>query len=385
METILEHAQGLVYALLGLMPSRYQKTSLSALLGLFLEAPGHALPQHCTTRSASALSRFLNIYGWSTRSVLRTTRQTVLKQMAQHLPRSDSPLKVIIDLTTLPKCGEFRHLGDPTEDEAKPNPWVRVLKGKRGLHLVVLYLVLGQWRVPWSFCIWHGKGTSSPAQLACKLLARVPQPLTRCRTVLVLADTEFGTIEFLQAVQKRRWRAVVGLRCNRRLESGKTLKQLYRTGKRGQQVRLLGMNVSLTISWFWLKRSEGKRELRFVVSTYPYSGVYLVRLGRQRWAIEGFFKTIKHRFGLHGFGQKTRLGIYRWLLLSLIAYLLAHWMFCLLPAWCALDWAEVSAKALATLLPQVVWLKLLHQIQKSRAVIQSQGFEVIIQPLPSAC
>ena len=191
--------------------------------------------------------------------------------------------------------------------------------------------------------------------------------------------------EFLQAVQKRRWRAVVGLRCNRRLESGKTLKQLYRTGKRGQQVRLLGMNVSLTISWFWLKRSEGKRELRFVVSTYPYSGVYLVRLGRQRWAIEGFFKTIKHRFGLHGFGQKTRLGIYRWLLLSLIAYLLAHWMFCLLPAWCALDWAEVSAKALATLLPQVVWLKLLHQIQKSRAVIQSQGFEVIIQPLPSAC
>jgi len=192
METILEHAQGLVYALLGLMPSRYQKTSLSALLGMFLEAPGHALPQHCTTRSASALSRFLNIYGWSTRSVLRTTRQTVLKQMAQHLPRSDSPLKVIIDLTTLPKCGEFRHLGDPTEDEAKPNPWVRVLKGKRGLHLVVLYLVLGQWRVPWSFCIWHGKGTSSPAQLACKLLARVPQPLTRCRTVLVLADTEFG-------------------------------------------------------------------------------------------------------------------------------------------------------------------------------------------------
>ena len=385
METILEHAQGLVYALLGLMPSRYQKTSLSALLGLFLEAPGHALPQHCPIKSASALSRFLNIYGWSTRSVLRTTRQTVLKQMAQHLPRSDSPLKVIIDLTTLPKCGEFRHLGDPTEDEAKPNPWVRVLNGKRGLHLVVLYLVLGQWRVPWSFCIWHGKGTSSPAQLACKLLARVPQPLTRHRTVLVLADTEFGTVEFLKAVHKRRWRAVVGLRCNRRLESGKTLKQLYRTGKRGQQVRLLGMNVSLTISWFWLKRSEGKRELRFVVSTYPYSGVYLVRLGRQRWAIEGFFKTIKHRFGLHGFGQKTRLGIYRWLLLSLIAYLLAHWMFCLLPAWCALDWAEVSAKALATLLPQVVWLKLLHQIQKSRAVIQSQGFEVIIQPLPSAC
>ncbi len=384
METILEHAQRLVYALLHLMPSPYQQSSLRALLGLFLDEQGHALPQHCTTKSASALSRFLNVYGWSTRSVLRTTRQTVLQQIAQHLPRSGSALKVLIDLTTLEKCGKFRHLGDPTEPEEKSNPWVRVLNGKRGLHLVVLYLILGQWRVPWSFCIWHGKGTSSPAQLACKLLARVPKPLTRCRTVIVLADTEFGTVEFLQAVQKRQWRAVVGVRGNRRMESGKTLKQLYRTGKRGQQVRLVGLNKPLTVSWFWLQRSQGKRELRFVVSTYPYSGVYLVRLGRQRWAIEGFFKTIKHRFGLHGFGQKTRLGIYRWWLLSCIAYRLAHWMFCLLPAWCVLDWAEVSAKALAVLLSQVGWFKLLHQIQKSRAVIEAQGFEVMIKPLPSA-
>ena len=85
-----------MYALLGLMPSPYQKTSLSALLGLFLDVPGHALPQHCTIKSASALSRFLNVYGWSTRSVLQTTRQTVLQQIKQHLPRQDSPLKVII-------------------------------------------------------------------------------------------------------------------------------------------------------------------------------------------------------------------------------------------------------------------------------------------------
>ncbi len=45
---------------------------------------------------------------------------------------------------------------------------------------------------------------------------------------------------------------------------------------------LTGIEVPLAVSWFWLKRSEGKRKLRFVVSTYSYSGVYLVRLGRQR-------------------------------------------------------------------------------------------------------
>jgi hypothetical protein len=257
-----------------------------------------------------------------------------------------------------------------------------VLNGKRGLHIVMLYRVLGQWRVPWSFGIWHGKGAASPPQLACKLLARVPKTLTNRFTVIVLADTEFGTVEFLTAVRKRRWRAVVGMRSNRRMENGNPLKSLYRHAKRGQQVRLAGIEA-LTVSWFWLS-SDGKRELRFVVSTYPYSGVYLVRLGRQRWAIEGFFKTIKHRFGLHGFGQKTRLGIYRWLLLSLIAYLLAHWVARTFPNWAPLDWGEVRAQAITELLPHVLWIKLLHQIQKHRKLADDLGFEILVKPLPLA-
>ena len=124
METILKHAQGLVYALLHLMPSLYQHASLSSLLGLFLEAQGHPVPHHCQTKSASALSRFLNVYGWSTRSVLRTTRQAVLRQMAEHLPRSGRSLKVLIDMTTLPKCGKFLPLSDLTEPEELSHSWV---------------------------------------------------------------------------------------------------------------------------------------------------------------------------------------------------------------------------------------------------------------------
>jgi len=46
METILAHAQSLVYTLLLLMPSRYQQENLETMLGLFLEAKGHPLPQH---------------------------------------------------------------------------------------------------------------------------------------------------------------------------------------------------------------------------------------------------------------------------------------------------------------------------------------------------
>lgn len=56
MQTILAHAQQLVYTLLSLMPSQYQRDNLEAMLGLFLEAQGRPLPQHSKTKSASALS-----------------------------------------------------------------------------------------------------------------------------------------------------------------------------------------------------------------------------------------------------------------------------------------------------------------------------------------
>jgi hypothetical protein len=302
---------------------------------------------------------------------------------------------ILIDLTTLPKTGKFQSLSTTVAaliksdgsseppDGDKLDPWVRVLNGKRGLHVVMLYLVVGQWRVPWSFKIWRGKGHPSPNQLACKLLATVPKTLTRrFKTVVVLADTEFGTAQFITAVRRRKWRAVVGIKGNRKLSDGRSVKDLYRNAKRGCQVHLSGLASPLTLSWFWLKRADGKRELRFVASTHPYSGVYLVRLGRRRWAIEGFFKTVKHRFGFHRFGQSTRLGVYRWLLLSLIAYLLAHWLdrWSLSPI---LDWKKAAQLALKLLLPTVLWKQLLIRIRTQADIAAQYGFEIILKPLPN--
>lgn len=51
MLTILNGARVLVYTMMDLMPSKYQQKSLRALLGLFLEATGQSLPQHCQTVS----------------------------------------------------------------------------------------------------------------------------------------------------------------------------------------------------------------------------------------------------------------------------------------------------------------------------------------------
>jgi hypothetical protein len=363
------------------MPSVYQKASLKAVLGLFLDAQGHALPEHTQVKSASSLSRFFNRYRWSTRQVIRTARAAILKQLATHPIRKGVPVRLLIDLSTLRKTGRFWHLSTPTDDIDAPEPWVRMLNGKRGLHLVVLYIVIGQRRIPWSFRVWRGKGQPSPNQLACKLLASIPRSLVKGRTVIVQADTEFGTIEFLGAVRQRKWRAVVGVKNSRRLQDGRKLKDLPGKAKRGLQVYLKDIDYPLTVSWFWLKRADNKRELRFVASTHPYSGVYLVRLGRKRWAIEGFFKTAKHQFGLHCFGQSTKIGVYRWLVLSLIAYLLAHWVD--LWAWPpVLDWKATARLTLEKLLPAVLWSQLLRQIRRNADIAAHYGFEIIIKSLP---
>lgn len=146
-------------------------------------------------KSASSLSRFLNHYTWSTRRVIQTTPQAVKQQLTNHAPHRSIPVRILIDLTTLEKSG-FWHLSTPTNDPNAPDFWVRMLNGKRGLDLVVLYLVVGEWRVAWSFRVWRGKGHPSPTQLACKLLATVPKSLVKDRIVIVQADMEFGTIEF---------------------------------------------------------------------------------------------------------------------------------------------------------------------------------------------
>jgi len=173
---MLQHAQGLVYSLISLMPSVYQKASLKAVLGLFLDAQGHALPEHTQVKSASSLSRFFNRYRWSTRQVIRTTRAAILKQLSTHPIRKGVPVRLLIDLSTLKKTGKFWQLSTPTDDIDAPDPWVRMLNGKRGLHLVVLYIIIGERRIPWSFRVWRGQGHPSPNHLACQLLDSVPLP-----------------------------------------------------------------------------------------------------------------------------------------------------------------------------------------------------------------
>jgi Transposase DDE domain len=369
MVSILAHAQNLVYTLLSLMPSTYQQENLEAMFGMFLEAQGYPLPQHSKSKSASALSRFLNIYNWSTRGVIRTARNRIIKEILSERSLGRQPfLQVIIDLTTLEKAGKFKAL----------ESLISVYHGKRGLHLVVVYLVVGRWRVPWSFRVWRGKGATSPARLGLKMVKSLPKKLTKhFKEVIVLVDTGFGSIQFIHGVREKKFHIIAGIACTRKLIDGRSVAQLH---KRGQQLYLQGLKFPVYISWYYFKRHDGKYEKRFVISTKALKASTISWWGKRRWQIEGWFKTAKHRFGLHRFGQGTLLGVYRWLVLSLISYVLAHWAYLStsgangdLP-----DWGEAAEIAFQTIFPHLVVLLLLQHIEQLRDLLLSQGIDIQI-------
>lgn len=94
--------------------------------------------------------------------------------------------------------------------------------------------------------------------------------------------------------------------------------------------------------------------------------------------IEGWFKTSKHRFGLHRFGQATLLGVYRWLILSLIAYILAHWAYLSTATTDLPDWGLAAQIALEFIFPQILVSLLLLHIEQTSPLARSHGFDIHI-------
>lgn len=364
MNQLLPQTEELLSTLKQLMPTIYQQETLESILGLLLKGQGNSVPHHCQTKSASAISRFLNHYKWSTRSLIRTVRSCILNLIFSQRKKGRKPtLEVILDLTTLEKVGNFPHLQD----------LVRVYHHKKGLHIVVMYLVLGNWRFPWSFRVYRGKGNPSPSQLAQKLLNNLPLILIQSFQIYILGDTTFGTIKLIKKIRGDCFNhhAIVGIPNTRTLTDGRKVSEIK---TRGQQVYLNGLDLPVFLSWVWLKR-DGKRVQRFVISTKPMKGKTIARWGKRRWQIEGFFKTVKHCFSLHRFGQKTLLGVYRWLIFSFISYLLAYWVYLHLGNYDSLDWFDSAQQALILLLPHILLLSLLNQLETVIPWLNELGFD----------
>jgi hypothetical protein len=127
-----------------LITTTHQLQTFNALIAAFLESDGNPRPERAPVKSPSAFSRFLNLYDWNARAIIRAVRNAILTQIwAVHAERKGRRpiLEIIVDLTTLEKTGAFKNLE------------IHQLKDKTGLHLVVLYVVIGLHRFPWSFAV----------------------------------------------------------------------------------------------------------------------------------------------------------------------------------------------------------------------------------------
>ncbi len=359
----LNPARQLVYDLKQAMPSADQRESFESLLSLFLQATGNIRLSHSEGKSASSLSRFLNHYTWSSKQLWGQLRRLQLEQLLRCGRGRCPDLRVIVDLTSLEKTGEFTELA----------PYIHSLDGKRGVHVVVVYLVLGRCRVPWSLRLWQGAGTASPVQLALAQLRQLPCCLRQGYRLMVLGDGGFGTVDFLQGLKALEMPAVVTMRADRQLEDGRQLREI-----RGyEEVRPTKLGFSLWATRLRLKRADGQPgQWRHVVSTKALGGQMIKRWGKRRFAIEGFFKVIKHRFGLHCFGQCTRLGVYRWFLFSLLAYSLAYQAHLDQQESEQPNWQAASQQALCLLLPEYLMTLVLNQLDKLSTLAQSLGFKV---------
>ena len=200
-------ALSLLWTILALIPTPHLRESLKALLFLFLTGHGKARPQHSKTKSPSALSRFLNRYPWPTRALIRLVREETQEALdrarvcvATLKRKGPKPrLLVVLDLVTLEKRGRFPHLP------------LSFFHGKWGLHLVVLYLVCGDLRIPWAYRLkmfpwrgsrWRGKGEKALSLLSLSLLASLPAWMRRTFRIRVAADAAFGTAWFLFGVRR---------------------------------------------------------------------------------------------------------------------------------------------------------------------------------------
>lgn len=111
-----------------------------------------------------------------------------------------------------------------------------------------------------------------------------------------------------------------------------------------------------------------------MISTRPADSESIRRWGRKRWRIEGFFKTQKFRFGLDQFGQRTAQGAFRFITLSLLAFVLAFWeAVSTVEDWELLDWGVVARGAADDLVPEVLAFEARRTLQRLQLILEGRG------------
>jgi hypothetical protein len=164
-----------------------------------------------------------------------------------------------------------------------------------------------------------GQPYKSTNELALEMLEAFQPP--PCRQVIVLADAGFSSNELLRKIRQRGWHFLFAMAKTRRLQSGKSLKDMARctnhrhyrkvfvhlpSGRRrafwliGRQDAIRGVGkVALVHSK--MRLTDAPERVKVIATSLQcLSARDIVTLYRLRWHVEVFFKELKQ---LCGFGQ----------------------------------------------------------------------------------
>jgi hypothetical protein len=120
-----------------------------------------------------------------------------------------------------------------------------------------------------------------------------------------------------------------------------------------------------------LARVERGDRTFYSVASQLLMGAEVAEEGRQRWAIESFFKEGKHPFGLAQFALRTATGLDRWVLLVFTAFTLA-----MLHRTPDLTLEEAAFLALTVALPFVRLNCFLKRLSREEEFLRQHGYTV---------
>jgi hypothetical protein len=100
-------------------------------------------------------------------------------------------------------------------------------------------------------------------------------------------------------------------------------------------------------------------------------------LGQKTLADRGILqKTVKSRFGLDRFAQGSKLGVYRYLILGMAAYVLAHWGHPCRGSEGLPEWGVGARTILEEVLAEMVITQLINEIEERRTFLQRYGIDI---------
>ncbi len=275
--------------------------------------------------SIKLISEFLGhkrhdkVWRWI-RKIGREGYESVMREgIKQLMEVEEGPIYLVIDDTVLDKIWGYK------------TAWVyKLYSGRhkrviRGIGVVVLMAVVGEWRIPLTFRIYRKKEDGkSRIDLAREMLEWALEEV-KIEPAYVLMDTWYASKDLLKYLQQKGVRYMVGVRKNRNIKVGNTWMHVEDVDipEEGIVVYLKGVGKVKLFAFPESVKNDGQGKNKyFVTSNTEDTREDVEKLRKIRWKIEEMFKILKQLFSADTFFVRVPIAILGFITLAFRGFFL---------------------------------------------------------------